>query len=160
MVEVSRDLGVSVRRLQGWEPSQRTVYEYDAQGRLSSSITTLEPEFGPTDLEWQTALRELELEVGPHGFSMAEATDPDADPSSHDSHFRFVAGDPQVTPEGGTVFSPTFDFVEKARLDYIADLRGEDRDKFAGLIVPVRRFTRTPTDRSRVRRDSPPRPPT
>lgn len=148
---------MSVRRLQGWEPSERTVYEYGPDGRLSSSTTTLESEFGPTDLEWLTALREVELEQGPHGYPMSEATDPDADPSRHESHFKFVAGTPQVTPDGDTVFSPSYDFAEKARLDFIADLRKEDHDPHAGLIVPVQRYTRVPTERKRRRR--PPAPP-
>jgi hypothetical protein len=132
------------------------VYEHDAEGRLLSSTTTLEPEFGPTDLDWLMALREVELEQGPHGFPMSEATDIDADPDRPESHFRFVAGTPQVAPEGDTVWSPSYDYAEKARLDFIADLRHEDRDPHAGLIVPVSRYARTPKPRNRRRRATPP----
>ncbi len=156
---MSRDTGRSVRKLQGWEPSQRTVYEHDAQGRLSSSTTTLEPEFGPTDIEWLTALLEVERETGPHGFLMSEATDPDADPDRRDATHKFVAGTPQVTPEGDVVFSPTYDLAERARLHYIADLRSEERDPHAGLIVPVHRVAITPKkNRVRKRRGSTPPP--
>jgi hypothetical protein len=147
---------VSVRRLQGWEPSERTVYEYGPDGRLSSSITTLESEYGPTDLEWLEALLEVEREQGPHGFPMTEATDTDADPDRPESHFRFVAGTQQIAPEGDTVWSPSYDFAEKARLDFIADLRGEKRDPHAGLVVPVQKYARTPTTRKRRRKASPP----
>jgi hypothetical protein len=152
---------VSVRRLQGWEPSERTVYEHGPDGRLLSSTTTLESEFGPTDLEWLTALLEVEAERGPHGYLMSEATDPAADPDRPTSHYRFVAGTPQVTPEGKTVFSPTYDYAERARLNYIADLRQEDRDKFAGLVVPVQRYRVEPkAERRRRGRPAPLPPPT
>jgi hypothetical protein len=152
-------MGVSMRRLQGWEPSERTVYEYGSDGRLSSSTTTLESEFGPTDLEWLSALLEVERETGPHGFLMSEATDPDADPDLPGAHYKFVAGTPQESPHGGIVWSPTYDLAERARLHYISDLRGEDRDKHAGLIVPVNRIRVTPKkDRVRKRRTAPPSP--
>lgn len=133
------------------------MYEHDAQGRLSSSITTLEPEFGPTDIEWLTALLEVERETGPHGFLMSEATDPDADPDRRDATHKFVAGTPQTTPEGDVVFSPTYDLAERARLHFISDVRGDDRDPHAGLLVPVHRVAITPKkDRVRKRRGSTP----
>lgn len=154
---LSRDTGRSVRKLQGWEPSQRTVYEHDAQGRLSSSTTTLESEFGPTDIEWLTALLEVEREEGGHGFLMSEATSPDADPDLPDSHYRFVAGTPQTTPEGDLVFSPTYDLAERARLNFVADLRKEERDPHAGLVVPVHRVRVEPKGaRKRRRRNASP----
>jgi hypothetical protein len=152
-------MGVSVRRLQGWEPSERTVYEYGADGRLSSSTTTLESEFGPTDLDWLAALLDVERETGPHGFLMSEATDPDADPDLPGSHYRFMAGTPQQTPEGGIVWSPTYDLAERARLHFASRLRKEDPDPHAGLIVPVHRVKVQPKkDRVRKRRAAPPPP--
>lgn len=133
------------------------MYEHDASGRLSSSVTTLESEFGPTDIDWLTALLEVERETGPHGFLISEATDPDADPDRPDATHRFIAGTPQTTPDGDVVFSPTYDLAERARLNYIADLRKEERDPHAGLIVPVNRIAVTPKrDRVRKRRGSTP----
>jgi hypothetical protein len=41
-------------------------------------------------------------------------------------------------------------------LDFIADLRGEKRDPHAGLVVPVNRYRREPTDRPRRRKRTPP----
>lgn len=135
------------------------MYEHDAQGRLSSSITTLESEFGPTDLEWLTALLEVERETGPHGFLISEAIDPDADPDLPTATHKFVAGTPQSTPEGDVVFSPSYDLAERARLHYISDLRKEDRDPHAGLLVPVHRVAITPKKaRVRKRRGSTPPP--
>lgn len=157
---MSRDTGRSVRKLQGWEPSARTSYEYDeATGRLSSSTTTLEPEFGPTDLEWLHALHEVEREQGSHGFLISEATDPDADPDRPDSHYRFLAGTPQTTPEGDVVFSPTYDLAERVKQHYISDIRGEDRDPHAGLIVPVHRVRVEPRSARKRRRRTPTSPP-
>jgi len=135
------------------------VYEHDAQGQLSSSTTTLESEFGPTDIDWLTALLEVERETGGHGFLISEATDPDADPDLPDSHFRFVAGTPQTSPEGDLVFSPTYDLAERAKAHFISDLRKEDRDPHAGLMVPVHRIAVQPKRaRVRKRRDSTPPP--
>jgi hypothetical protein len=152
-------MGVSVRRLQGWEPSERTVYVYGSDGRLSSSTTTLESEFGPTDVEWLTALLDVERETGPHGFLISEATDPDADPDLPDSHFRFMAGTPQVSPEGGIVWSPTYDLAERAIQHRIAEIRGEKPDPHAGLMMPVHRVRVQPKkDRVRKRRTAPPPP--
>lgn len=153
-------MGVSVRRLQGWEPSERTSYEYDDAGRLSSSTTTLESEFGPSDLEWLAALAEYEADIGPHGWLMSEATDPDADPDRPDSHYRFMAGTPQTSPEGQLVWSPTYDLVQRAKDHFASDLRGEDRDPHAGLVVPVHRVRVEPRAQRtrRGRRKTPPTP--
>lgn len=155
---LSRDTGRSVRKLQGWEPSAHTSYHYDeVSGRLSSSTTTLESEFGPTDIEWLTALLEVERETGPHGFLISEATDPDADPDLPDAHFKFIGGTPQMTPDGDVVFSPTYDLAERAKQHFISDLRKEERDPHAGLIVPVNRIPIVPKkDRVRKRRGSTP----
>jgi hypothetical protein len=55
-LRLARTLGVSLRRLEGWEPS--TVYEYDSDGRLLRS--TPESEWSPEQLGWLVALDEYE----------------------------------------------------------------------------------------------------
>jgi hypothetical protein len=145
-------MGRSVRRLQGWEPSESTSYEYDVTGRLSSSRTTVESEFDPTDIAWLEALEEYERTVGPHGFTMAEATDPDADPNSPNSHYRFRAGVPVTTPEGRVEWGVQFDWAEKARLDFIDRARGNDPDALNGAIIPVHRQQITPRAERQARR--------
>lgn len=42
---MAHGLGISVRRLEGWEPRTVTEYEYDQAGRLVRSVTTREPEW-------------------------------------------------------------------------------------------------------------------
>lgn len=69
-------MGVSPRRLGGWEPRQFTQYFYDKSGRLESSVTTTEPHFTPTDVSALLAVRAQDAEVGPHGYPMSEALDP------------------------------------------------------------------------------------
>lgn len=72
-----------------------------------------------------------------------------------------MAGTPQTTPEGDVVFSPTYDLAERARLHYISDLRKEDRDPHAGLMVPVHRVAVQPKkNRVRKRRNTTAPPPT
>lgn len=51
-VELAERLGVSFKRLTGWEPTTR--YVYDEQGRLVSS--TPEAEWDETEVEWMLAL--------------------------------------------------------------------------------------------------------
>lgn len=106
------------------------------------ATTTRESEFGSTDLDWLTALAELEAEEGPHGFTMTDATSPDADPSDHDSVWKFVAGVPVVSPEGHRLRAPVIDYAEKARLDFLDRLHNRDPDPTNGVIVPVFRVPR------------------
>lgn len=51
-VELAERLGVSFKRLTGWEPT--TYYAYDEQGRMVSS--TPESEWDETEVEWMLAL--------------------------------------------------------------------------------------------------------
>ena len=83
---------MSLRRAQGWEPSEHTRYIYDDGGRLVESVTTRESEFDETDLDWLHAIAELESQELPHGFSVEDATSPDADPANPDGPWQFVAG--------------------------------------------------------------------
>ena len=69
-------MGVSPSRLLGREPVERHEH-YDADGVLTGvTVVTREPEFTAEDVALLIARRRLQAEVGSHGFTMAEATDP------------------------------------------------------------------------------------
>lgn len=129
--------------MQGWEPSSHTSYTYDEAGRLSSSHTTLDPEFGPDDADLFAALRQIERSTGPHGYAMEVATSPDADPNNPEATMRFLAGDLTVDPESGEfIYAATFDWAEKARADFIDRAHKRDADPLNGMLVPVRMVER------------------
>jgi hypothetical protein len=69
-------MGISVRRLRGWEPRTVTEYEYDEDGRMVASVTSTEPEFTNSEVGILLASLALELELGPHGVPMHVASDP------------------------------------------------------------------------------------
>lgn len=79
-LELALELGVSPRRLSGWEPKEVTRYEYE-NGLLVGSVTEREPEFSREDVEAFIAYKES-LRVGPHGHPMSEAVSPLGDPSN------------------------------------------------------------------------------
>jgi hypothetical protein len=61
-----------------------TTFEYDGD-RLVSSVTIREAEFSPLDVAaLLEARRRARVRRGPHGYTIAEATDPD-------NQFNFVA---------------------------------------------------------------------
>lgn len=69
---------MSPRRLSGWEPAEVTTYEYDADGRVARTATVREAEFSPLDVAVLIeARRRQRARRGPHGYTMAEATDPE-----------------------------------------------------------------------------------
>lgn len=92
-------MGVSRKRLSGWEPAEVTQFEYDGEGRVVRQTTLREAEWDREEYELLIASRELEAETGSHGFPMAEAMDPA-------NQFAFKGSD-----------TPVIDFAEKARLD-------------------------------------------
>jgi hypothetical protein len=56
-LEAAERLGVSPKRLDGWEPRETTVHEYDDDtGRLIRSTTTREPEWDDQQRGWMLAL--------------------------------------------------------------------------------------------------------
>lgn len=74
-------MGISPRRLDGWEPRSRTVYRYDNDGRLAQSITTREPEWSTHDRELILALLELRGELCPScGGWLEDCARGDTDP--------------------------------------------------------------------------------
>jgi hypothetical protein len=70
--------------LSGWEPAEVTSYEYDGD-RLVRTVTVQEPEFSTLDVAvLLEARRRARVRRGPHGYTIAEATDPE-------NQFAFVA---------------------------------------------------------------------
>lgn len=94
-------MGVSPRRLSGWEPAVATTYEYDDAGRLIGSVVEREPEWSREDVEAMVALMESKR-IGPHGHPMDEAVSRDGDPSNPDRKWDYV------------VPLPTVDFAQRA----------------------------------------------
>lgn len=54
-IQTAERLGISPRRLAGWEPAETTSYEYEG-GRLVRSVTVREPEWSDEDRAWMAAL--------------------------------------------------------------------------------------------------------
>jgi hypothetical protein len=98
-VRLARELGVAPSRLWGREPVDRLEH-YTADGELTGwTLVHRGREFTPEDVAFLLASRELEVEVGPHGIPMSEATD-----AANQFAFR-----------GYT--APKVDWAEKARRD-------------------------------------------
>lgn len=95
-IRTARALGVSPRRLWGWEPEETTYHEYDDDGRIVVSTTVREPEFDAVDLEFFRALEELEQDTGPYGELLTEALSPDSDSDSRDATYRYEVDLPMV----------------------------------------------------------------
>lgn len=60
-MKAAQQLGISLRRFEGWTPAEVTTHEYD-DGRLVRSVTTVESEWDDTQQDWMLAL--LEYEAG------------------------------------------------------------------------------------------------
>jgi len=58
-------LGISPRRLLGWEPARTTIYEYTDAGRIARTVETVEPEWSEEDRELALALAEYEALLCP-----------------------------------------------------------------------------------------------
>ncbi|MET0888383.1 MAG: hypothetical protein ABWX92_18255 [Mycetocola sp.] len=93
------------------------------------AIEYREGEFDDEQTQWLIAYGRVERDLGRHGFSMAEATSPDADPNNYDGGYRFIAD------------APITDWAEKARLDRIDKYRTEagENANLNGLVFPVRK---------------------
>jgi hypothetical protein len=131
--QLARELGISLRRLGGWEPAQVTTYEYAPDGALVRSITVTEPEWDGREVAQLIASRRLDLR-GPHGHLLVESMSPDADPNNRGGTHYYESDFPRV------------DFAERARLNaadrYRAGL-GEN-ESMNGLVFPVRKVDRKP----------------
>lgn len=73
---LSRELGVSPRRLGGWEPREVIDVERDERGRVSRLVVSREAEWDDSQVAALLASREEELDRGAHGIPMSVATDP------------------------------------------------------------------------------------
>lgn len=54
-VEAAYNLGISVKRLDGWEPVEVAEHEYDDAGRLIRTVTRREPEWDDEQRAWMDA---------------------------------------------------------------------------------------------------------
>lgn len=54
-VEAAYHLGISVKRLDGWEPVTVSEHEYDDAGRLLRTVTRREPEWDDEQRAWMDA---------------------------------------------------------------------------------------------------------
>lgn len=89
-------MGVSLKRLWGWEPREFTEFVYDGD-RLVGSVSRQETEFDREQVALLMAHQLLEADRGPHGFPMSVATDPD-------NQFKFRASEaPTVDWAAATV---------------------------------------------------------
>lgn len=88
-IETAERLRIPPRRLDGWEPTETTEYEYDDGGRLVRSVTVREPEWSEQDRAWMAALAAYRTTRCPNcGGDLGECT-------AHESDGRtFVVPDP------------------------------------------------------------------
>jgi hypothetical protein len=98
------------------------------------AVTLTEPEWDDEQRHLLLAWIDWDADRGPHGYSMREATSPEADPNNRKGTLLFK-------PDA----EPIVDFVEQAK----AGARKAYEEKYpdanmAGLIFPVRRFEREP----------------
>ncbi|TFD51956.1 hypothetical protein E3T46_07660 [Cryobacterium sp. Hh11] len=103
---------MSPRRLNGWEPTTTTVYEYE-DGVLVRSLSTPEPEFADDDLDLMLASVAFEASIGRNGHLLSHTMSPEADPQKYEHSLRYVA------------HGPFWDWDEKVRLDDIDRYRAE-----------------------------------
>jgi len=101
-------MGVSPRRLTGWEPATVTTFVYEGD-RLVRAVTVPESEFSDEDLaRLRGHLKDERAPRGRHGHLLSESTSVEADPSRADAKYRYVVGLPDA------------DFAEQARQAAIA----------------------------------------
>lgn len=79
-MQAAYDLGISVKRFDGWEPVEETKHHYDSSGRLVRSVTRREVEWDEEQRGW--ALGWLLYRANVHktcGHYLPDATDPEAE---------------------------------------------------------------------------------
>jgi hypothetical protein len=82
-VAAARQLGISLRRFDGWEAQQVTEYEHDERGLLVRSVTTQEPEWDEEQQGWVLALAMWEsFRCKQCGGDLHETAHPDNDPGN------------------------------------------------------------------------------
>lgn len=77
--KAARTLGISIKRLDGWEPVETTRHVYDEEtGRLVESVTTRESEWDDEQQTWMLALHLLEADTCDGcGGQLSETTSPE-----------------------------------------------------------------------------------
>ena len=105
------------------------MHEYDDDGRLIRSVSTVEPEFDAEQVAYLIAIRLYENDIGPHGHPMSEAMSSEADPNNYEGHWRYE----------GT--GPFFDWAKRAESDAIDAYRSQfpkdSPPNMAGLVFRV-----------------------
>lgn len=125
IVALARELGVSPRRLTGWEPASVTTHFYEGD-RLVRSVTVREPEYSASDLaRLRVHLNESRVVRGSHGQPMAEATDRKANP--------------QLQREYGYEAIPVVDFAQQALDQAVRDYKAQNGEIPDGLTWAVRK---------------------
>lgn len=77
-------LGISPKRLDGWEPREVTVHHRNRRGQITRSVTTREAEWDPHQRGLVLALQMYESLVhGPCGHYLPDSTAADADGRYH-----------------------------------------------------------------------------
>lgn len=133
-------MGVSPRRVQGWEPAEVTVFLREDPNHpswVTRSVTVREPEFSRRDTaQLLNSWMDEHEPRGSHGIPLAEATDPANNPYAPDATGSFVA-------------VPIIDFaqdaIDRAREERRKSLQNPDDDW--ALIWRVHRENRvTPSE--------------
>ena len=76
-MQAAKDLGISLKRFQGWEPRTVVEYQYD-NGRVSRTISTTESEWDDTERAWMLALHVYNTDrCQGCGGRWSETTDPE-----------------------------------------------------------------------------------
>lgn len=82
-VEAAAALGISLKRFDGWEPTETTEYVYDEQGRLVRAVTTREVEWDEQQQAWALAWQlEQATRCPVCGGDPDECQDPASDPDN------------------------------------------------------------------------------
>jgi hypothetical protein len=72
-------LGISPKRLDGWEPTETHTYTYDDAGRVASVTVTRESEWDDGERALVLALELYQRQCCPNGHWLPESADPDSE---------------------------------------------------------------------------------
>lgn len=79
-MEAAYNLGISVKRLDGWEPAEEHVHEYDGNDRLIRTVVRRESEWDDEQRGWMQAWLLYKANVHePCGTYLPDATAPEAE---------------------------------------------------------------------------------
>jgi hypothetical protein len=93
-VKLARQLGISPRRLWGWEPKTVTKHKYK-DGVVVKTVSRSESEWDVESYELLAALDAIEGDRhGPCGHLLSESTSMDANPDNRKGSIRYVVDEP------------------------------------------------------------------